>query len=236
MDNETVKALNRQFKESTPQETLAYFIDRYRGAIALASSLSIEDQTLTDMICSIDKTTRIFTLDTGRLFPQTYRLIDRTDKKYGITIEVFCTNGEHVEQMVKEKGINLFYDSVENRKECCRIRKMEPLKRAFSGLQVWICGLRQEQSITRYGTNRIEWDEENGLLKLNPLYNWSEEQVWDYIRTHDVPYNELHEQGFPSIGCEPCTRAVQPGEDLRAGRWWWEKPENRECGLHVKKH
>ncbi|HLP05479.1 MAG TPA: phosphoadenylyl-sulfate reductase [Paludibacter sp.] len=216
----------------TPEEILAYFLSKYKGKIALSSSLSIEDQVLTDMVAKIDKETRIFTLDTGRLFPETYSLVDATNKKYGIAIEVFFPDHAKVEGMVKENGVNLFYDSVEKRKQCCRVRKLEPLKRAFNGLEVWICGLRQEQSITRMNTKAVEWDEANGLVKINPLIHWLEKDVWDYIKTHGVPYNELHEKGFPSIGCQPCTRAVKPGEDLRAGRWWWEEPEHKECGLH----
>jgi phosphoadenosine phosphosulfate reductase len=136
--------------------------------------------------------------------------------------------------MVNSKGINLFYNSVENRKLCCHIRKIEPLKRAFSGLDAWICGLRAEQSVTRTEIGVIEWDANNSLVKINPLARWSEAQVWDYIKAHNVPYNPLHDKGFPSIGCQPCTRAIQPGEDVRAGRWWWENPETKECGLHKK--
>jgi phosphoadenosine phosphosulfate reductase len=137
--------------------------------------------------------------------------------------------------MVNEKGINLFFQSVENRKQCCHIRKIEPLKRAFSGLDVWICGLRREQSTTRTQNEMVECDEANGLIKLNPLIDWTEQQVWDYIKEHNVPYNVLHDKGFPSIGCQPCTRAIFPGEDVRAGRWWWENPETKECGLHNRK-
>lgn len=214
------------------EELLRYFLKEYKGKIALSSSLSIEDQVLTDLVAKIDKEAHIFTLDTGRLFPETYSLIDKTNKKYGIAIEVFFPNHEKVEEMVKTNGINLFYDSVEKRKLCCQVRKLEPLKRAFQGLEVWICGLRQEQSITRFNTKAVEWDEANGIIKINPLVNWLEKDVWDYIKANDVPYNELHDKGFPSIGCQPCTRAIQPGEDLRAGRWWWEAPEHKECGLH----
>ena len=141
---------------------------------------------------------------------------------------------QNVWSKVLSKGINLFYDSIENRKECCRIRKIEPLKRAFKGLDVWICGLRKDQSVTRFFSNTVEWDEANGLVKINPLINWTEKMVWEYIHTHHIPYNELHDKGFPSIGCQPCTRAVTLGEDIRSGRWWWEAPEQKECGLHQK--
>jgi phosphoadenosine phosphosulfate reductase len=228
----TVDILNQKFEKSSAEEVLTYFLNEYKGRIALASSMGAEDQVLTGMISKIDKSARIFTLDTGRLFPETYDLIDKTSKFFGIPIEVFFPESKSVEQMVAKKGINLFYQSIENRKECCHIRKIEPLKRAFRNLDVWICGLRKDQSITRFYSKMVEWDEPNGLIKLNPLINWSEKQVWDYIKTHQIPYNALHDQGFPSIGCQPCTRAVKPGEDVRAGRWWWEEPEHKECGLH----
>lgn len=215
-------------------ELLAFFLKEYKGKIALSSSLGLEDQVLTEMVCTIDKSTAIFTLDTGRLFPETYDLIDRTNKKYGIRVQVYFPEAGHVEEMVRTKGINLFYNSIEERKACCYVRKIEPLKRAFSGLDVWICGLRRDQSVTRADMQPIEWDGMNGLIKLNPLMDWSEEQVREYIREHKIPYNPLHDKGYPSIGCQPCTRAVLPGEDLRAGRWWWESPDTRECGLHKK--
>lgn len=231
---ETIQQLNTAFEKKTPQEVLAYFIHEYKGRIALSSSLGIEDQALTHMVCNIDSSTKIFTLDTGRLFPETYSLIDRTNKHYGINLEIYFPESSKVEEMVRTKGINLFYDSIESRKECCRVRKLEPLKRAFEGLEVWICGLRKDQSITRFFTNMVEWDEANGMLKINPLINWNERMVWDYIRTHHIPYNELHDKGFPSIGCQPCTREVAKGEDIRSGRWWWETPEQKECGLHKR--
>lgn len=153
---------------------------------------------------------------------------------YGIKIEVFFPDYHEVQRMVREEGINLFYNSVESRHRCCQIRKLEPLKRAFQGLDVWICGLRREQSITRQDMQVVEWDEMHQLIKVNPLISWTEQQVWDYIKKHSVPYNKLHDRGYPSIGCEPCTRAVQPGEDVRSGRWWWESPDHRECGLHQR--
>lgn len=224
--------LNQKFEGQTPGQILAFFLKEYKGHIALASSLSLEDQVLTDMICRTDPQARIFTLDTGRLFPETYSLIERTNLTYGIKIEVFFPDYRQVEEMVNREGINLFYESIEKRRMCCHVRKLEPLKRAFAGLQAWICGLRHEQSVTRTTTHTVEWDENNAMLKINPLINWTEEQLWAYIRQNAVPYNKLHEQGFPSIGCQPCTRAVKPGEDIRAGRWWWEDPEHKECGLH----
>jgi len=229
-----IEQLNQQFEGQSPEAVIQYFLSEYTGKIALSSSLGIEDQVLTDMIVKADKSTRIFTLDTGRLFPETYSLIDKTNIKYDIHLEVLFPDYMEVEKMVKEEGINLFYKGIDQRKACCRVRKLDPLKRAFQGLEVWICGLRKEQSITRQAVQLIEWDENNGLIKLNPLIHFTEDQVWDYIKKNHVPYNKLHDQGFPSIGCQPCTRAVQPGEDIRAGRWWWENPDQKECGLHKR--
>lgn len=231
-----ISELNQQFNGSTPQELLRYFLDEFKGRIGLSTSLSIEDQMLTDMIASLHPSTRIFTLDTGRLFPETYSLIEKTARKYpSIHLEVFFPDATEVEQMVSESGINLFYDGIEQRKRCCNIRKLQPLRRAFEGLEVWICGLRREQSVTRSDMQAVEWDEANKLIKLNPLIDYTEEQVWKYIRANKVPYNQLHDKGFPSIGCQPCTRAVAPGEAIRSGRWWWENPEHKECGLHAGK-
>ena len=229
-----IRDLNERFRDASAEEVVGYFLEAYKGRIALSSSLSIEDQTLTDIIANKDKNARIFTLDTGRLFPETYQLIDKTNLSYGIQIEVFFPDYHEVQRMVREEGINLFYNSIESRHRCCKIRKLEPLARAFQGLDVWICGLRREQSITRHDMQVVEWDEIHQLIKVNPLISWTEQQVWDYIRQHHVPYNKLHNQGYPSIGCEPCTRAIEPGEDVRAGRWWWESPDHRECGLHQK--
>ena len=196
--------------------------------------MGAEDQVITEMIASIDRKTRIFTLDTGRLFSETYDLIDLTNKRYGINIEIYFPDASRVENMVKSKGINLFYESVENRKLCCHIRKIEPLKRALKGLDVWISGLRKEQSVTRNLLSVIEWDTLHNLIKVNPILNWTTDQVWDYIREKKIPYNPLHDRGYPSIGCLPCTRAIQPGESIRSGRWWWENPEMKECGLHER--
>ena len=225
-------ALNQEFQGKSPEDILRYFLSQYKGKIALSSSLSIEDQVLTDLVAKIDNEVRIFTLDTGRLFPETYSLIERTNSKYGIQLEVFFPNFTEVEKMVKTEGVNLFYNGIDQRKRCCQVRKLEPLKRAFEGLEVWICGLRREQSVTRQAVQLVEWDEGNQLIKINPLINFTEAEVWEYIKEHQVPYNKLHDKGFASIGCQPCTRAIEPGEDIRAGRWWWENPEQKECGLH----
>ncbi len=231
---EQIDALNRKYSNATAEELLTGFLTDYKGKIALSSSLGIEDQVLTHLVCNIDKSAKIFTLDTGRLFPETYDLIHRTNHKYGIRMTVYFPDAGQVETMVNSKGINLFFESVENRKLCCNLRKIEPLKRAFAGLEVWICGLRREQSVTRQNMQRIEWDEANGIIKLNPLIEWTEDEVKEFIKTHGIPYNPLHDKGFPSIGCQPCTRAIFPGEDIRAGRWWWENPDTKECGLHKR--
>jgi len=229
---ERIERLNEELEEKSPEEILAFFLKEYKGRIGLSSSMGAEDQVLTSMVTAIDSETPVFTLDTGRLFPETYDLIEETNRHFSIKIAIYFPDRNAVEKMVKEKGINLFYDSIENRKLCCGIRKVEPSKRALAGLDVWICGLRKDQSVERFFNRLVEWDEANGLIKLNPLIKWSEKQVWDYIKENAVPYNKLHDIGFPSIGCQPCTRAIEPGEDIRAGRWWWEDSEKRECGLH----
>ena len=231
---EQIAALNQKYSQATAEELISGFMSEYKGKIALSSSLGIEDQVLTHIVCNIDKSIKIFTLDTGRLFPENYDLIHRTNHKYGIKMSVYFPDANHVEEMVNTKGINLFFESVENRKLCCNIRKIEPLKRAFAGLEVWICGLRREQSVTRQNMQRIEWDEANEIIKLNPLIDWTEEEVWKFIKDHGIPYNPLHDKGFPSIGCQPCTRSIMAGEDVRAGRWWWENPDTKECGLHKR--
>ncbi len=231
---EKIQSYNRDLKDASAREIISFFCAEFADQIAFATSLGAEDQVITHMIANTDPTVRIITLDTGRLFQESYDLIDITRKKYGMVIHISFPDGEDVEEMVSAHGINLFYDSVENRKLCCHIRKVEPFKRALRGLDAWFSGLRKDQSVTRKNRELVEWDETNEMIKINPLLNWTEAQVWDYIKTHGIPYNPLHDKGFPSIGCLPCTRAILPGEDLRAGRWWWENPDNRECGLHLK--
>ncbi|MBK6345454.1 MAG: phosphoadenylyl-sulfate reductase [Bacteroidales bacterium] len=231
---ENVSHINGLLAGKPAEDVLNWFLLEFEGKVAFSTSLGAEDQVITRMISDIDRSARVFTLDTGRLFPETYDLIDITSKKYGLNIEIMFPDAARVESMVNSKGINLFYDSIENRKLCCHIRKIEPLKRAFEGLDAWICGLRRDQSVTRKDIQLVEWDDTNGLIKVNPLIDWTEEQVWNYIRGNHVPYNQLHDKGYPSIGCQPCTRAILPGEDVRAGRWWWENPDSRECGLHKK--
>jgi len=235
MNTDQILALNDRFKDKKATEILTYFLSNYKGKITFASSLGLEDQVLTHMITSIDPEVNIFTLDTGRLFPETYDLIDRTNSRFKMNMEVYFPAAKKVEKMVREKGINLFYESVENRKLCCHIRKIEPLHRALEGFEMWITGLRREQSVTRNDNMLIEIDDNNhGRVKINPLIEWTEKYIWEYIHAYNIPYNKLHDQGFPSIGCQPCTRTIQPGEDLRAGRWWWEMPEYKECGLHQR--
>jgi phosphoadenosine phosphosulfate reductase len=175
---------------------------------------------------------RVFTLDTGRMFQETYDVMHSTMSRYGIPIDLYAPDPVELAEMVREKGPNLFYESVENRKACCNVRKVRPLKKALHAMEAWICGNRRDQALTRAELNPVEWDEANGLIKICPLYNWLEDDVWNYINKNGVPHNVLHHQGFPSIGCAPCTRAVNPGEDIRSGRWWWESAEHKECGLH----
>lgn len=231
---ENISILNTQFKDYSLKELLEVFFKLYEGQISFSTSFSAEDQVLTDIIFKIDKEVDIFTLDTGRLPYETYSLMHKTNLKYKAKISVYFPNNEDVEKLYKEQGINGFYDSVQNRKDCCYVRKIAPLKRALKDVDIWITGLRGEQSITRENMEIFEWDEENHLIKVNPLMFWSEKDVWDYIEENDVPYNTLHDEGYPSIGCAPCTRAVEEGADVRSGRWWWESPEHKECGLHIK--
>jgi phosphoadenosine phosphosulfate reductase len=233
MDQKIVN-YNSRLNGSSPQEIIRFFAEEFPGRIAFATSLGAEDQVIAEMIAGIEPDMKILTLDTGRLFQETYDLLDITRKKYGLNIEVCFPDAMDVEEMVNSRGINLFYDNVENRKLCCFIRKTEPLTRALQGMDSWICGLRRDQSVTRQEIKAVEWDNIQKKIKVNPLVNWNLEQVWDYIHAQKIPYNTLHDKGYPSIGCLPCTRAVLPGEDIRAGRWWWESPENRECGLHRK--
>nr|WP_314627715.1 phosphoadenylyl-sulfate reductase [uncultured Noviherbaspirillum sp.] len=198
-----------------------------------ASSLAAEDMVLTDLILRAKLPIRIFTLETGRLHQETLGMLDRIHATYGYNVEAYRPDPAAVDAYVQQNGLNAFYDSVDMRKECCRIRKVDPLNRALAGQRAWITGQRRAQSATRTELAVQEDDAAHGMAKFNPLADWSEEDVWHYIRSNNVPYNPLHDRGYPSIGCEPCTRAIQPGEDVRAGRWWWENPESKECGLHV---
>jgi phosphoadenosine phosphosulfate reductase len=229
-----LEKLADEFESKSAQEVLKWALDTFGTRIALASSFGAEDVAVIDMMVKVDKNrTRVFTLETGRLNQETYDVMDAIRARYGIQIEAFFPDQKEVEDMIRSKGMNLMYESVENRKLCCEIRKVHSLNRALSNLDGWITGLRKDQVATRSTTKKIEIDAvHSGILKLNPIADWSSDMVWDYIRKNNIPYNALHDKGFPSIGCEPCTRAVQPGEDPRAGRWWWENAAAKECGLH----
>lgn len=230
-----IKELNKILLDKDPEFILRYFIDKYKDKVIFSTSFSIEDQVITHILYKITPQPKIFTLDTGRLPEETYKTIEKTREYFNISIEIYFPDYHLVEEMVKEKGPNLFYNSIEDRKRCCYVRKIEPLKRALKGYDVWITGLRREQSITRQNINIADYDEANQIIKVNPLYNWSEEEVWNYIKKNNIPYNSLYDKNYTSIGCEPCTRPTKVGEDVRGGRWWWEKPETKECGLHFQK-
>ena len=229
-----IKKIAEEMEDKSAMEVLKWAINAYAPKIALASSFGAEDVIIIHMMVKINKEkTRIFTLDTGRLNQETYDVMDAIRKKYDIQIEVYFPEQRETEEMVKIKGMNLMYESVENRKLCCEIRKVHPLNRALSKLDGWITGLRREQAITRANIYKLEIDSSHGnIAKINPLADWTNEMIWDYIHKNNVPYNKLHDSGYPSIGCEPCTRAVHRGEDPRAGRWWWENATQKECGLH----
>ncbi|MBC3884710.1 phosphoadenylyl-sulfate reductase [Undibacterium griseum] len=214
------------------RSTLAKIASEYAPAV-FASSLAAEDMVLTDLILKSQLNIGIFSLETGRLHAETLGMLDKIRATYGTEILLYKPDPAAVDTYVQQHGLNAFYDSVELRKECCRIRKVEPLKRALTGKKAWITGQRRAQSATRTELAMQEDDAAHGMQKFNPLADWSEDDVWHYLRSNNVPYNPLHDKGYPSIGCEPCTRAIQPGEDIRAGRWWWENPESKECGLHV---
>ncbi len=226
-----------ELENKKPEEILKWALETFPSKIALASSFQCEESVLIDMMFNlVGNKFRVFTLDTGRMNEETYEVMDRMREKYGITIESQFPERESVEKLEREKGLFSFRLSIENRKECCGIRKVQSLNRALGSLDAWITGLRGEQSVTRSGVRKIETDSpRKGLTKINPLVDWSSDQVWDYIKSNKVPYNRLHDLGYSSIGCEPCTRAIQPGESIRSGRWWWEDPEHKECGLHAPK-
>ena len=234
-DREFVQLNSVDYESLDIADVMTKSYDEFSSEFCLASSLSVEDQILTTLLLKQDPDAFIFVLDTGRLHQETYDVMQQTMAKYNFKYQVFTPDSVALAEMVRDYGPNLFYESVENRKLCCGIRKMEPLKRALSGKRAWITGLRKEQSVTRSDLSVLEWDSGFEMVKLNPLLHWSTQQVWDYVAEHDIPVNDLHKKGFPSIGCEPCTREVKKGDDFRSGRWWWENPENRECGLHVKK-
>ncbi|HZY37514.1 MAG TPA: phosphoadenylyl-sulfate reductase [Mucilaginibacter sp.] len=224
--------LKQQTRGLSPVEALTFLADAFPGKVIFSTSFGWEDQVVTHMIFDNNLPIKVFTLETGRLFPETYYVWNRTMEIYGQPIHAYYPRQDLLEQMVTKKGPNSFYESVDNRKECCNIRKVEPLKRALAGNDIWITGIRAEQSPNRQHMDNIEWDEVNNLVKFHPIYHWHLDEVKEYIKLYNIPYNTLHDRGFPSIGCAPCTRAVQPGEDFRAGRWWWEDQSKKECGLH----
>jgi len=208
-------------------------VESQNSPSAFACSLGAEDMVLLDVISREARSIEVFSLDTGRLPEETHALLDTIREKYSIPIRLYFPESKAVETWIEQNGPNGFYRSVAQRLQCCEIRKVQPLQRALSGKKSWVTGLRREQSANRQSLVAEGWDEANGLVKFNPLLDWTSEDVWSYIKTNGVPYNALHDHGYPSIGCAPCTRAVKPGEDSRAGRWWWENPETKECGLHV---
>jgi len=233
--NYSLDELRSIINNKSAEESIEILSEIFSGKIVFSSSLGLEDQVITHLIFSQNMSVEVFTIDTGRLFNETYLVLEKTNEYYNKKIKVFFPEYSKVEILVNEKGPFSFYDSVENRKECCFIRKVEPLKRALDGKQMWISGIRAEQSENRKGMQNLEWDDQYKIYKYHPLFEWSIEDVKDFINKNNIPYNSLHDKGFISIGCAPCTRAVQEGEDFRAGRWWWEDNSKKECGLHAKK-
>lgn len=232
--NYNLDELKNIIQNKSAEESLLILSGIFSGKIVFSSSLGLEDQVITHLIFSNDLPIEIFTIDTGRLFNETYSVLNKTNGRYERKIKVFFPEYSKVEKLVNEKGPFSFYESVENRKECCFIRKVEPLKRALAEKQVWITGIRTEQSDSRKEMQNLEWDDQYKIFKYHPLFNWSIDDVKDFINENKIPYNSLHDKGFVSIGCAPCTRAVQEGEDFRAGRWWWESNSLKECGLHAQ--
>ena len=228
-----VSELLDELKGKEIAEQLKILASRFPDEIVFSTSFGLEDQAITYLIASNKLPVKVFTLDTGRIFPETYTTWSRTVEKYGLTISAYYPDAVVLQQFVSEKGPNSFYESVENRKQCCHIRKVEPLQRALKGNKIWITGIRAEQSNNRLDMPAMEWDETNQIIKFHPLLEWTWGQVKQFVSRNDVPYNTLHDKGFVSIGCAPCTRAIKPGEDFRAGRWWWEDNSKKECGLHI---
>ena len=231
---EKLDEINQEFEGKSPQEILKWVFNTFGEKVVLASSLGLEDQFLTHMSVDIFPKVHVFFLDTGRLNQETYDVLAESIEKYKIKYDIYFPKAEEVERFQGDFGPNAFYQSLELRHRCCQIRKIEPLQRALKNYSAWITGLRRQQSVTRINTRIIEWDEINNLIKINPLIDCCVLDVTDYLSNNDVPYNKLFDQGYTSIGCAPCTRPIKLGEDRRAGRWWWETPEKRECGLHQK--
>ena len=235
--DEVLQLIERDAMESrSAEEILIWAVEKFHPRLTISASFGApEGMVLIDMLHRIDPSTRVFVLDTGRLHPATYDLIDRVRDRYGKSVDVVFPDAGAVEAMVREKGMNLFYESIESRKRCCEIRKVAPMRRYLAGFDAYVTGLRRDQNLNRAGTKKVAIDPKaGGLVKISPLADWTHEQVLEYVGAHTVPINRLHAQGYPSVGCEPCTRAVGVGEDARAGRWWWESDALKECGLHVK--
>ncbi len=225
--------LRPELAGKTIAQSLAYLAEHFPGKVVFSTSFGIEDQVITHFIFENELPIQVFTLDTGRLFPETYATWSRTVERYGRPIEAYYPDAQALQAFVSAKGPNSFYESVDNRKSCCHIRKVEPLNRALAGQSVWITGIRAEQSPNRLDMSDIEWDAAHELIKFHPIFDWTYEEVQAFVNKNGIPYNPLHDKGFVSIGCAPCTRAIRPGEDFRAGRWWWEDASKKECGLHV---
>jgi phosphoadenosine phosphosulfate reductase len=228
-----VLTLELESKAAAIRELLAESVRRF-GRVVYANSLGAEAMVLTDIICTEVPQIDIVSIDTGRLPGETYELLEKLERRYGNRIRVIHPDAADLSDLVARQGINGFYHSPEARITCCHVRKVAPFQAFVAGYAAWVTGVRREQSKARSLAAPVEWDAQHGLYKVSPLLDWTEDQVWSYIRTRKIPYNALHDRGYPSIGCAPCTRAVQPGEDSRAGRWWWENPEARECGLHPR--
>jgi len=228
-----VASADLEHKAAAVRELLAEALGEY-GRLVYSNSLGAEAMVLTDIIWTHLPQIEVFSIDTGRLHEETYVLLERLQRRYRRALRLVYPDAASLERLVAQQGVNGFYESVAARLECCRVRKVEPFRRAISGFPAWITGVRREQSAGRARGQATEWDAEHGLYKISPLLEWSEAEVWQYIRLRRLPYNALHDRQFPSIGCAPCTRAIQPGESRRAGRWWWEQPESRECGLHPR--
>ena len=225
--------LRPELAGKTIAQSLAYLAEHFPGKVVFSTSFGIEDQVITHFIFENELPIQVFTLDTGRLFPETYATWSRTVERYGRPIQAYYPDAQALQAFVSAKGPNSFYDSVDNRKSCCHIPKVEPLNRALARQSVWITGIRAEQSPNRLDMSNIEWDAVHELIKFHPIFDWTYEEVRAFVNKNGIPYNPLHDKGFVSIGCAPCTRAVRPGEDFRAGRWWWEDASKKECGLHV---
>lgn len=228
-----INELNEYLQGVSPAEGLRYMSERFAGKTIFSTSFSWEDQAITHLIASNNLPITLFTLDTGRLFKETYSVWEATLQQYNIRIKTYIPDYHQLQDYVETNGPNAFYQSTDLRKSCCHIRKVEPLQRALAGNEVWITGLRAEHSPNRQNLPLVEWDEVNGVIKYQPILHWTTDELKQFISDNDIPYNSLHDKGFVSIGCMPCTRAVRPGEDFRAGRWWWEDASKKECGLHV---